>query len=353
MEGDADKISKSIDEPQNKPEKQFIHRWLSEGEKDKFSNNFGEHIKTTSCRRTKQLTHFFLFLFFVTLLLSIIEVVLHIQESTGYFMIHTAGFIYGILAIQLHFIFSHMWVHALMFEYDLWFSKDLMDKEFGIDRLLPPVMWDAFYHHHAEHTDIKWLENRNKDNTYYTGPFATLISHWESYFLFTMSFPYGFKSNTILWFILTFYSQYRLDIFAGFLLGYQIGVILLPINHSWVHSKISISPDESPYYLCILYKILEHFLRALEWIGIIATSKDHKSHHDYDSPGVYKNFTSSGLYSRILNEYIDKLWLENFNYAIHNNVKMHVIMENISSKVLLCLIGLPFALILLFYVVII
>ena len=103
-----------------------------------------------------------------------------------------------------------------------------------------------------------------------------------------------------------------------YLLGYELGAFLLPISHDWVHLRSS--PQYGVYYI----------LKTLEMIGIFATREDHKSHHNYEHRTVYQGFTSSGLYSKTFDKYINRLWISIHDYCKENNIEMYVPLKKLS-----------------------
>ena len=222
------------------------------------------------------------------------------------------GFICGLLAIQLNFITSHLWAHALMLEYEMW-TIDEMIKKVGY---IGSVIQHAFYHHHNKD---KWWNNLPSDkifgnsdkNMQYrctSGNIAVAVAHWESFSLFTSNFPF----QTIKIFISL--AILKFPTIIPFILGYEFGVILLPISHDWVHFRHAAIGKF--YYV----------LKTLELLGIFATRDDHKSHHVYDHPTVYKGFTSSGIYSKRFDSLIDAVWDYTFVYSNKNCVEMHKIL---------------------------
>lgn len=208
----------------------------------------------------------------------------------------------GLVSIQLNFVVSHMWAHALMLEYDLW-NRENMLKHVGE---IPFVLFYAFYHHH--HTDEDDWSHVVSTNNFH-GAFATAFAHWESFSLFTMRYP---LNESMRWFVIS--SLYWHPYLAPFFLGYEIGVILLPISHDWVHKKNA--QKFGIYYI----------LKALEMIGIFAKPSDHAKHHKYTHPTVYQGFTSSGLYSARFDAFLDNIWNYFFYHCHRTKSKLHSIL---------------------------
>ena len=225
--------------------------------------------------------------------------ILMIKYSSG-ITVTVVGFLLGLMSIQLNFVTSHTWAHALMLEYHMWTIPQMMSK---IGQL-PIVMFYAFYHHHHTKTD-KWLHDvLGYDKIH------TLYSHWNSFSLLTYHYPL----NGYLVKMFVIYNMYfNFGCTIAYFFGYEFGVFLLPISHDWVHSRLC---GVFAYYL----------LKPLETLGIFATKEDHKSHHRHDHPTVYQNFTSSGIYSKRINVMIDKIWDEMFNYSKTNKIRLYKLM---------------------------
>jgi hypothetical protein len=202
----------------------------------------------------------------------------------------------GLLSIQLNFIASHVWAHALMLEYHLW-NINKMIKSAG---QIPSVVFFAFYHHHTSPSD-NWMSETfsGKD----LGPNSmTAIAHWNSFSSFTMDFPFSVRLPMFIC-LCVFPSETMV-----YFLAYEIGVFLLPISHDWVHKR------------CAAKYGLYYLLNILEIIGLFASKSDHERHHNHDHPAVYQGFTSSGLYSSTLDRHVDAIW--NFAYDIANQYKI-------------------------------
>ncbi len=213
-------------------------------------------------------------LLFLAIITSLFALTMITYKSVQHLCI---SIILGLLSIQLNFIMGHMAVHALMLDYSLW-NRNMIQ----IVGDVPPVVPIAFYHHHEFDRNCI-LSYDNVD-----GEFNVMVSHWVSFSLFTSYFP-------INGYLLKAFIALTLRSAPAYYLGYEIGVILLPIAHAWVHSKIKSSN------VCYIIKMLEY-------IGIVASKQDHKKHHDYNGEYVYTSFTTSGIYSATLDEYMTNIW---------------------------------------------
>jgi hypothetical protein len=215
------------------------------------------------------------------------------------------GFVWGFALIQLYFIFSHMWAHALMLEYPMWCVREMDAKIYN----LPIVMLYAFYHHH--HTkDDNWMHDTMSYHDY-RGAIATAYAHWNSFSLLTSDYLIsGWLMKIFLVYMLYSYPIY----FTPFLLGHEIGVFLLPISHDWVHERKS--GRFGFYYL----------FKPLEMLGIFATKSDHIRHHDYDHAHVYQSFSSSGIYFPTLDKITDRMWNASFECAVEDKIPLYKIL---------------------------
>ncbi len=198
-----------------------------------------------------------------------------------------------------------MWAHSLMLEYGLW-NVDQMPKSIG---QIPSVMFYAFYHHHHTKED-DWMAEILSYGTK-AGAFANAVSHWESFSLFTLEYPIpGIFAKLFVLLNLFYYPA----AVAPFFLGYEIGVILLPVSHDWVHERKAAS--FGIYYL----------IRPLETIGLFATRADHRNHHDHTCRTVYQGFTSSGLYSARFDKILDDFWNYTFDKCVEMKYPLHKVL---------------------------
>jgi hypothetical protein len=215
----------------------------------------------------------------------------------------------GLLSVQLNFITSHMWAHALMLEYDLW-ETDMMLAMVGRIGVVVP---HAFHHHHFLPGKDWWDSLPSKRligdgrHAIKDGNFSIAVAHWVSFSLFTLSFP-----TRMVWIVAV--MLWLFPVSAVYFLFYELGVILLPIAHDWVHNRNAA--------LGILY----HILLGFERIGIIAARADHKSHHIHNHRTVYQAFSSSGIYSRILDKVFDRIWDAAFDYSVLRGIDLHKVL---------------------------
>lgn len=274
---------------------EYKHRYLTDDEKEKFRDLFRHNTENNPLMK-----RIFENKWYISVYPGIITFLLTLSILYSKSWLHSfIAFILGLVSIQLNFIASHVWAHSLMLEYPLW-NIENMTKYVG---QLPIVMFFAFYHHHHKHDD-EWMSSTFSSKEIGANP-MTAIAHWNSFSLFTMDYPI----RTIFMHIFLWINLYLCcSEMVVYFLGYEIGVFLLPISHDWVHKRVSAS--YGIYYL----------LKPLEILGIFATKQDHKRHHQYDSSTVYQGFTSSGLYSKKLDDYVDIIW----NNAFYTSVALKV-----------------------------
>lgn len=294
---------------------EYVHRNLNDQERKDFVELFWHTVKNKPIMKHVILQKYQYALIYPLILLTLIALEIKMYNDI---VVLGLGIIFGIMAIQINFIFSHMWAHALMLEYDLW-NINNMNREIGT---IPSVMFYAFYHHHHTKAD-NWAKDIL---SFYSsvGEMATAISHWESFSLFTLDFP---VNEVIMRLFVIFTLVSFPQIFLPFYIGYEIGVILLPISHDWVHDRNSCKVG-----------ILYYILKPLEYIGIFATRKDHIRHHIYNHPTVYQGFTSSGLYSKTFDGFIDLIWNKTYHYCNRTGKKMHQVMWYPMVAVLCCVL---------------
>lgn len=267
----------------------MTHRDLTLEEKGNFQALFDDNISHNTIMK-KYFENKIYTLIFPTIIGSLLALTFYTYRSLSYVLF---AFILGICSIQINFIFAHMWAHSLMLEYDAWNIKN-MSKIFG---QIPSVLFYAFYHHHHHTKMDDWMPLQ---------AFDTAFSHWESFSLFAQTYPFG----TITKMYIGLNLLYNYVAMAPFILGYEIGVILLPLSHDWVHEKKS-----KKFYI--------HWLLApLELIGIFATKEDHIRHHNYNHRTIYQGFTSSGLYSARFDAILDKFWDFIYDQTSHTKYQM-------------------------------
>jgi hypothetical protein len=260
----------------------YGHKYLSDEEKNDFVELFKDNVKNNPL---VTLTFKYPIVAIIFPLIIIALLYFTIINCTNIFITLIFSAL-GILSIQLTFIMSHMWAHALMLEYDLW-NVDGIPKLFG---QIPSVIFYAFYHHHHKPGDF-WMR-APLGHSVKMDSFATAFTHWESFSLFTQNYPF----NHIFLKLYLIYNLMYNPISIPFILGYEIGVFLLPISHDWVHERKSGAFGTN------------YFLKPLEMIGIFATKEEHKRHHEVNHRTVYQGFTSSGLYSKRFDGIVDNVW---------------------------------------------
>lgn len=196
-------------------------------------------------------------------------------------------FILGIIGLQIVFVATHMEAHSFFLEYDLHTPKNT---------LLPKwtVYYYAFYHHHHSRVD-NWAPFLSYYN--YDGMRNVAAAHWTSFSMLT--------SRRIIM-VMTFAYIYPLTLI--YFAGYETGCLILPFAHRWQHVVAS---EQN-----IICRSLFIFL---EKIGFVANHVDHTAHHVHTHPTVYQDFSSSGLYAKSIDSYLNEFWDFAFYEAIRTN----------------------------------
>ena len=197
------------------------------------------------------------------------------------------NFVIGFMTLQILFIVTHMSAHALFLEYE--------NHTIGNVRMTDSIVYYyAFYHHHHTEYD-NWMPQLSYYNA--SGYRNIVAAHWTSYsFVFSKMF---LSVMLIIW-IWPMMSYY--------FLGYELAVIILPYAHGWQHIK------HDKFNI-----IIKMFFTFFENIGIVANEYDHHNHHIHTGRTVYQNFSSSGIYSKYLDNKLNQLWNYCFDMAQHNN----------------------------------
>lgn len=203
-------------------------------------------------------------------------------------------YVVGLIYLQIFFVITHMIAHSIFLEYDAFVPHN---------KRVPtsPIYYYAFYHHHCEPDNKEdWASTYGEymSGSSYDGQRAIIAVHWHGYSL--LIFP------KILLVGFWCYMCPKLFIFFA---GYEIGVFLLPFAHMWQH----VTPKKFGSFKSIL-----HFL---ETVGLIADKRSHKMHHVYTHQTVYQDFSSSGLYLRCIDQYLNGIWNDAFMYASNNHMK--------------------------------
>lgn len=234
----------------------------------------------------------------------------------------------GFLSIQLIFIVSHIWAHATMLEYKMWEDGSISD----VITNIPSVLVFAFYHHHEFMVGIYEKIKFKND-----GDFVTAFSHFETFSLLTTNSPIDSK---FIYFYKILCLMVTPTTSSPFILWYEIGVILLPLSHGWAHQRKGCKWG------------IQYVFGFLEKVGIFAGTSAHHSHHIYDNNTIYKDFSSSGLYSKRVDKFFNKLWNMTFNFSAKSNsnrifrsVSMHEIWYPIMTITMIMCLSLPIMLI--------
>lgn len=220
---------------------------------------------------------------------------------------------FGFLSSQVLFAIFHTRIHTLFLEYDEW-HKGSHNRVM----LTPIVSFYAFYHHHHSKKD-NWLPElsyyESKDNP--NGTKYIVLSHWYSFSFFYIVFniPYVIFFILIASYLSPYYSL------AAFL-GYEVGQFCIPVFHSYGHRvahQVLGGKENITSKNTFLKQALDMFNGGLFYImkglGLLATPKQHARHHaSYNSTQyVYRSFSSSGIYSALLDKWLDDYYVWSFN----------------------------------------
>lgn len=218
-------------------------------------------------------------------------------------LLHVLACFSGVVALQLWFVASHTAAHAFMLEYDQHAPGAKRLASFGICRL--PIYFYAFYHHHHSASDdwAPFLSYHDPDKRRiwnHAGTRGVIASHWVNYSHLSFLIPDGHlipATASILALAVYAHVVCSCRYFTPFLCGYELGVLLLPLAHGWQHIP-----------RCRFGPCLRPLLGALESLGLIAGKADHWQHHVHTGAAVYRSFSSSGLYARRLDRWVDAQW---------------------------------------------
>ena len=240
--------------------------------------------------------------------------------SASHVLLDFAAAVSGILALQLIFVVSHTMAHARMLEYS--------EHKLGSSRLnqgVGPIYFFAFYHHHSSRQD-DWAPFLSYNGLVpgqsiwdHLGTRGVIGSHWVGYS--HLSFLCCCLRDLLHGPVAAAADHHQrgtsglartsagavLGVFAlllctsriwpPFLLGYEVGTLLLPMAHGWQHI-----PRQC------FGRRLGAVLLALERAGVIANKADHHSHHQHTHPNVYRSFSSSGIYGPSFDRIVNHVW---------------------------------------------
>lgn len=199
---------------------------------------------------------------------------IRVLYSGLYSVIICAGlFALGIIALQVMFVLTHMQSHALFLEYD--------EHHVGSERVSsqPPIYFFAFVHHHQPKLCRDDMSGETLKSIRHI-----IGAHFHG---FTITrYPPVLISMLIL--------NYLSPLVVFYYAGYEIAALLLGYAHIWQHKPKSFW---NPVFRCIM--------NGLSSIGFIATARDHDSHHHHNHPTVYQDFSSSGLYMKRLDKWLN------------------------------------------------
>lgn len=221
------------------------------------------------------------------------------------------GLFIGIMRLSINFVATHVSSHALFLHYDdhryvfipsfqgggwksMYISKTLRK----INNHLP-IYFYAFYHHHHSRVD-NWLpemsdhDGDGRNIFEHEGSRNIIAAHWHGYSV--LSSIYGILTI----FVVCYHYPWRIWNF----LGYELGVLLLPLAHGWQHI-----PPQRFGKLRPVFEVLERW-------GVIAGKKDHTLHHVHTGPWVYQDFSSSGFhFMGKLDNFVNRFWQQKFDQA--------------------------------------
>lgn len=262
----------------------YKHLLLTEEEQDKFIELYKDNISKNF------LVSLFLRYHWIAIIYPIIVSVLFYLTPLTFNNILL--FLIGFMMITVKFGIAHMWAHSLMMEYDLWNVKK-MPKIFGN---ISSVIFYAFDHHHRQNSSDLWMAEK-LGHSQLTNTFATLFTHWESFSLFTQTYPFKYFDKFLLSLIL-----YYKPTTIAYILGHEVGVLFIPIAHDFCHFQYANKFGA------------KYLLKPLEYIGILANRQIHQTHHDHNHEYVYQSFFSSGIYCSWVDRLGDWIW----NYIFRN-----------------------------------
>lgn len=221
-------------------------------------------------------------------------------------LLNTVSFIFGILSLQILFVVSHMSAHALFLEYENHVPKNKRMSN-------SIVYYFAFYHHH--HTEH---DNWAPEMSYYNniGYWNIIAAHWNTY-------SFVFSKSLLLVLLVGRYYNHMFYFFAG----YELAVIILPYAHLWQHIK------HNKFGI-----IVRSLFNILESIGIVANTHDHHYHHVYTIPTVYHDFSSSGIYAKLFDSVLNKIWDKCYYTSIIMNTYPHNYVRIFAAFVLVVLV---------------
>lgn len=201
----------------------------------------------------------------------------------------------GVFALQLIFVAAHFESHALFFDY-----ADHVPGSRLVDR--SPVYFAAFLHHHMRmsspwYPDFAYTNEKGYSNI--------AISHWTSF-----SVLFG----PLVWLpaVLAFLNPKSL----WFFVGYELGAWCLPYAHGFQHSAVD-RMGAFPLFV----------MKTLCALGIVASPADHKSHHSIAHRCVYQDFSSSGLYFKAFDAWINERWNELYDQAAATKTNLYDIVH--------------------------
>lgn len=288
----------------------YIHRFLTEEEQGRFIDLYKDNISK----------NFLVSLFLRHHILLLIHpmIVVSLFYLTALTYNNILLYLLGFVMITLKFGIAHMWAHSLMLEYDLWSIKK-MPKIFG---QISSVIFYAFDHHHRQNNNDLWMANKlNHSQT--TNTLVTLFTHWESFSLFTQTYPFKYSDKFLLSLIL-----YHKPITIAYVLGHEVGVLFIPIAHDFCHFQYANKFGA------------KYLLKPLEYIGILANRQIHNIHHKHDHEYVYQSFFSSGIYCSWIDRLGDWIW----NYLYHkytNKCEVCLILKRIVDNCYMLVLLLP------------
>ena len=215
----------------------------------------------------------------------------------GFGFVNVVMIVMGVLSMQIVFVASHMEAHAQFMNYSQHQPGTIIENR-------PPVYLAAFMHHHQEGPEV-WFPDLHAGNP--VGYHNILVAHWTSYsMLLSMK----------VWLVCAMMGVLNARL-GWYFCGYELAVWMLPYAHGWQHAA-----RERMRYVPKL------MIWMLVGVGLVADRADHVSHHRYDHPTVYQNFSSSGFYARWVDAHLNAIWDDYYHLAKKRKVDMYGLLHH-------------------------
>jgi len=223
------------------------------------------------------------------------------------------SFLLGVFQLQNIFGFTHARGHSQFLEPEI--------HKPGNKRLIDlPIYFRARTHHFKDKSWVKFMSyDTDSEENGYAGTRDIATAHWHGY---TMIGSWQLI-YVILWMIVC-------PLNGVWAFGHEIGTLLLPAFHGWEHKFHKKMGILNPLFI------------FMEGIRLLAGPLDHLKHHVHTWPTVFQNFFSSGIYSKRLDELVDKWWNMSCYHAMNIGVKPYdVIRRPVDVIIWVCKVGIP------------